>query len=191
MLTVLPEPAATIVAAAAFTGMRRGELRGLLWENSGQDEIWVTQSVWEGFITEPKTRRSKSPIPVIGPLGKKLDALRLTQGSPESGLMFTSGNGKPLDLKNLASRVIKPVLDKAELEWHGWHAFRRGLATNLYGLGVRDKDIQAILRHSNLTTTQNSYIKSVPADAVAAMKSLERVCTSMHPAEGASEAPVV
>lgn len=29
MLAVLPEPAATVVAAAAFTGMRRGELRGI------------------------------------------------------------------------------------------------------------------------------------------------------------------
>jgi hypothetical protein len=38
-------------------------------------------------------------------------------------------------------------LDKS-LAWRGWHAFRRGLATNVYLLGVRDKTIQAILRHS-------------------------------------------
>lgn len=29
---------------------------------------------------------------------------------------------------------------------YGWRAFRRGLATN-HGLGVKDKTIQAILRH--------------------------------------------
>ena len=33
MLKVLPEPASTIVAVAAFTGVRKGELRGFLWEN--------------------------------------------------------------------------------------------------------------------------------------------------------------
>ena len=33
MLVVVPEPAATVMAAAAFTGRRRGEIRGLLWEN--------------------------------------------------------------------------------------------------------------------------------------------------------------
>ena len=55
MLTVLPEPAATVVAVAAFTGMRRGELRGLLWENYSQAELRASQSVWESFITEPKT----------------------------------------------------------------------------------------------------------------------------------------
>jgi hypothetical protein len=33
--------------------------------------------------------------------------------------------------------------------------FRRGLATNLNRLGVQDKTMQAILRHSNLPTTMN------------------------------------
>ena len=28
--------------------------------------------------------------------------------------------------------------------WHGWHAARRGLGTNLYRLGVPDKVIQTI-----------------------------------------------
>jgi len=39
------------------------------------------------------------------------------------------------------------------------HAFRLGLATNLNRLGVRDKTIQAILRHPNVTTMQTYYIK--------------------------------
>jgi len=46
------------------------------------------------------------------------------------------------------------------------------LATNLYRLGVADKTIQAILRHSNLGTTQNIYIQTVPADARSAMERL-------------------
>ena len=32
--------------------------------------------------------------------------------------------------------------DSAFPEWHGWHAFRRGVATNLHTLGVDDKTIQ-------------------------------------------------
>ena len=54
-------------------------------------------------------------------------------------------------------------------EWHGWHAFRRGLATNLHQLGVADKDIQAILRHSNIGITMNIYVKSVAESQVDAM----------------------
>ena len=33
ILIHLPEPAATIFATAAFTGARRGEISGMLWEN--------------------------------------------------------------------------------------------------------------------------------------------------------------
>jgi hypothetical protein len=40
-------------------------------------------------------------------------------------------------------------------------------------LGVRDKIIQLILRHSNVSTTNTYYIKSAPADAASAMVRLE------------------
>lgn len=53
--------------------------------------------------------------------------------------------------------------------WHGWHAFRRGLATNLHALGVDDKTIQRILRHSNVSITQKCYIKTMPAQVTEAM----------------------
>lgn len=65
MLAVLPEPAATVCAVAAFAGLRRSELRGLRWEDYDGTQIMVTCSVWEGFSNEPKTKRSKSPVPVI------------------------------------------------------------------------------------------------------------------------------
>jgi integrase len=31
MITILPEPASTVVALAAWTGLRKGELRGTAW----------------------------------------------------------------------------------------------------------------------------------------------------------------
>jgi hypothetical protein len=43
--------------------------------------------------------------------------------------MFGNTIGGALDLDNLADRVIKPVLKVNGLEWKGWHAYRRGLAT--------------------------------------------------------------
>ena len=51
----------------------------------------------------------------------------------------------------------------------GWHAFRRGLATNLHAFGIADKDIQAILRHSNMAVTQSYYIKALTESQVFAM----------------------
>jgi len=89
--------------------------------------------------------------------------------------MFCGHRGQPLDLDMIARKIIKPTLEKAGLKWVGWHGFRRGLATNLYRLGVSDKTIQAILRHANVSTTMNLYVKAVGSDVVAAMQALDRV----------------
>ena len=48
ILSKLPEPAATIFAVAAFTGLRRGEIAGMRWQDYRDGEIHVNQSVWEG-----------------------------------------------------------------------------------------------------------------------------------------------
>ena len=63
--------------------------------------------------------------------------------------------------------------DKVLPGWRGWHAFRRGLATNLNRLGVDDSVIQRILRHSDVAVTQACYIKTASEDAQAAMQKLE------------------
>jgi integrase len=196
MLTVLPEPAWTVVQTATWTGFRKSELRGLTWASFDGRELRVERSVWNSTINEPKTKRSRAPIPVVKRLAEALEAHRLRGGIlAQPGLpIFQAGNGKPLNLDNLVRRVIAPALSrcadcrqpeaehKAEghlfkrdislPEWHGWHAFRRGLATNLHAIGTPDKDIQAILRHSTIGLTQNVYIKSVNESQVSAMDSL-------------------
>src|SRR5215467_7515760 len=63
---------------------------------------------------------------------------------------------------------MKDALSRAGLCWHGWHGFRRGLASNLNRLGEDDSVIQRILRHSTVSTTQNHYIKTASPDAIAA-----------------------
>ena len=176
MLVVVPEPAATVLATAAFTGARRGEIRGMLWENYSGDEMRITQSVFGSQTDEPKTAKSKAPVPVIAALAKYLNRHRTVSGDPARGLIFKSTIGSPMDLAQLARFVIRPALTGTGIEWHGWHAFRRGLATNLYRVGVPDKTIQAILRHANLSTTMNAYVKSVSADATAAMRAFEELC---------------
>lgn len=97
--------------------------------------------------------------------------------------MFLSSVGKPVNLDALAAKVIVPMVIKAGVQWHGWHAFRSGLATNLYLLGVSDKIIQRILRQANVAVTQNCYIRTADSDAVAAMRQFEQsldYAPSMH-----------
>ena len=169
MLAMLPEPARTVVLTAALTGLRKGEIRGLRWADFDGKELFVRRSFWNKFESEPKTRKSRAPVPVVKQLADALEAHRLRSGilaQPDLPI-FQAGNGQPLSLNNLARRVIAPVC-----KWHGWHAFRRGLATNLHALGIPDKEIQGILRHSNISLTQNIYIKSVSESQVSAMDAL-------------------
>ncbi|HXO32202.1 MAG TPA: site-specific integrase [Candidatus Acidoferrales bacterium] len=163
-----------VIGVAAFAGLREGEVRGLWWEDDELSVLNIRRSVWRSFVLdETKTHEDEEDpgvVPIIQPLRLMLDQIRPQAGS---GWMFGNSIGGALDLDNLADRVIKPVLRANGLNWKGWHAYRRGLATNLHELGVPDKVIQAILRHEDVSTTQRSYIKTVPRVVSDAMRQLE------------------
>jgi integrase len=63
MLDVVPEPGRTMLAVGAFTALRRGEIRGLRWEDYRAGELHVERSVWNGISTDPKTEESKNAVP--------------------------------------------------------------------------------------------------------------------------------
>lgn len=193
MVKVLLEPAATVVTVAAHTGLRLGELRGLVWEayTPAADEdslgmLYVTRSIWRSSIGDPKTEKSKAPVPVIPQVAERLAAHRGMCANPFAGPIFANSFGRPLDLDCLYQRMMKEVLRKAGITWKGWHGFRRGLASNLNRLGVDDSIIQSILRHSTVVTTQNHYIKTARPDAIAAMRRLSEAleCSNCAPGSG-------
>jgi integrase len=195
ILALLPEPAATAFAVAAFMGLRHGEIQGLLWENYRDGEMHVSRSIWNGHVTAPKTRKGRAPVPVIRQLAERLELHRLRCGNRQAGPIFANSLGKPLNMNNVLGRVILPALNRCEVcrkaendhancehaykrdarlpEWHGWHAARRGLGSNLYRLGVPDMVIQRILRHANVSTTATYYIKTAADDVRNAMAKLE------------------
>jgi len=157
--------------------------------------MFVSRSIWNGRINEPKTRKSRAPVPVIRQLAERLEMHRLRSGNPQSGPIFANALGKPLALGSMVNRVILPALNRCEVcrkaesahrksnhaykrdpslpEWHGWHAARRGLGSNLYRLGVPDMVIQRILHHANVSTTATYYIKTAADDVRNAMTKLE------------------
>lgn len=187
MISFLPEPAATIVAVAAYAGLRKGELRGVRGLDYNGSQLMVSQSVWSRFTTEPKSEASKAAVPVIAPLRKRLDAL--VRADKAMFPMFRTSSGTPVDLANVANRIIKPLLEVHGLRWKGWHGFRRGLATNLKALGVDDMTIMAIIRNGDVQTTRKHYIKTIPAHVQAAMDALEKqICAGSVQENGRSDA---
>jgi integrase len=79
--------------------------------------------------------------------------------------------GFALNLDNMTRRDILPAV---RTHWRGWHSFRRGLATVLFGLGVDPEVAATILRHSDSRTTRRHYIKlQSQKEGAAAMQRLE------------------
>jgi integrase len=178
MLDKLPEPARTVCAVAAFTGLTRSELRGLKWSDYDGETINVQRKIWNDHIGAPKTEAREAGVYVIGLLRKILAKYKTAFPSVGEGWIFRGEKMlRPLDLDNLSRRDIPQYINGA---WFGWHAFRRGLATRLKDAGVPDKDIQSILRHADISTTQAHYIKSTPEASEAAMKKLAKVAQSKY-----------
>jgi len=111
MIEAVPEPASTLLAVAAFSGARRGELRGMNWEDYRDGQLYVSRSIWNGKLTEPKSPKNRAPIPVIPRLAKRLEQHRKRSGNPVSGPMFPNAAGNPVDPDSILRRVILPVLN--------------------------------------------------------------------------------
>ncbi|HWZ82834.1 MAG TPA: tyrosine-type recombinase/integrase [Terriglobales bacterium] len=180
MLERLPEPARTVVGVAAYSGLRLAEIRGLRWEDYDGKFIHVHRSLWRRHVSDTKTSHSEASVPVAPALKKMLDDhKRRSVGE----WIFTGPKKKfSLNLDNLARRDILPVVAD---RWHGWHAFRRGLGTILFDLGVPAESAKIILRHSAVAVTQKHYIKLQAAkEGVAAMDKLQKAIQKSGPKVG-------
>jgi integrase len=206
IVDLLPEPAAPAFDVAAFMGLRIGEIEALEWQDFHDGEMHVSRSIWNGHVGAPKTRTSTAPVPVIRQLSEMLERHRIRSQNPSTGPIFANALGNPMNMNNLLARVILPILNRCAdcgrskgrrhrkldhvfvrdvrlPQWHGWHAARRGLGSNLYRLGVPPMVIQRILRHSNVSTTANYYIKTAAVDVRNAMAKLEEMIPENHRSE--------
>jgi len=66
------------------------------------------------------------------------------------------------------------VRDETMPKWHGWHAFRRALATDLHSSGAAVKVAQGALRHADPALTLRVYTKIVAEDVRAAIEERDR-----------------
>ena len=114
------------------------------------------------LVEDTKTTSSKAPVPVIGIVKKYLDAhLARNTGT---GYIFHAPNEpeRPINFGHLVWDVIIPEAKKANVGWHGLHAFRRGLSTVLHDLEIPELTISHILRHSTKSSKSiaaKAYIK--------------------------------
>lgn len=158
-----------------YTGMRRGELLALRWEDIDQENrcIYVNKTVCfvggAPRITTPKTEAGNRCVVL-------LDALREVLPDPGKGYVF--GGEKPLtasvyrrlwrhwiEAAGLATSRVERKKTKSGREYNNYildaeitpHQLRHAFATILYDAGVDAKDAQDLLGHANMNTTMNIY----------------------------------
>src|SRR5882724_11277241 len=182
MMDKLPEPARIVCAVAAFTGLSRSELRGLKWDDYDGENINVKRKIWENHIGGTKTEAREASVPVVPMLQKMLAKYKKEFPKLGDGWMFRGERLlRPLNLDNLSRREIPQHINGA---WFGWHAFRRGLGTRLNEMGVDDKEIQSILRHADISTTQAFYILPNVERAKAGLKKLDKTLRTKYGIRG-------
>jgi integrase len=161
-----------------FTGLRPEEIRGLKWEDYDREEgvLNICRTVvFNKIVEDTKTKSSKAPIPVIKTVKKLLEA-HLKRNSGDGYIFHGKDSQKPINIVHLVCRKIIPRAENAEIEWHGLHAFRRGLASVLHDLEVPELTVSHILRRSTTSSksiTGRHYIKPSLERMRAALEKVE------------------
>jgi integrase len=150
---------------AVFTGMRASELRGLTWAAVDFETrvIRVRQraDLW-GTIGDPKSAAGNRVIPmaptVFNTLREwKLACPRRSDGG-ELGLVFPNGNGNVESHANIGSRGFAPFQRACFGEVkYGLHALRHFFASWAIEQGFTPKRLQALLGHSSIQMTFDTY----------------------------------
>jgi integrase len=187
MIRVLEEPWKTIVLTAALTGLRKSEIQGLCWEDIQDGTIHVRRSIWFGkrlgkknidprfhvfkysINVGGKTKASRATVPISPRLQTALLALK--PHPKATGWIFRKRG--PMNLANIVTYHIAPVLAEHGIQWRGWHQFRHAVGTLLNARDVKGKTIQSLLRHSQIATTMNVYVHPNSKQARAAVAELD------------------
>jgi integrase len=171
LLAELRDPFRTLILLASVTGLRRGELFGLKWEDVdfNEAEIRVVRSIVDQVEGPPKTLASRRPLPMSSDLAAALENWRKqTSFSGSENWVFASPlalGQKPYWPDAVLKRHILPAAKRAGITKRiGWHSFRRTLATLLQSSGASVKTTQELMRHSSPVMTLGTYAKAVTAD---------------------------
>jgi integrase len=163
LLDATDERHRALLATAIFTGLRQGELLGLLWRDLDLDAgvLHVRRQLdrW-GNLVEPETRQAKRQIVLMPALGSALRQHRLR--SPYSGdedFVFVSEVGTAMSHRNVVTRGLDPAVRRAGLEGPHlrFHDLRHTFASILIAAGQDIVFVSRQLGHARPSVTLGTY----------------------------------
>ena len=166
---------ATLIALAATTGARRGELLGLRWSDVDFDAgtLTIKRSVavidrHNLVVKDTKTHQERTvalddfSLEVLRRQRKELDeravdlGIEVTEETP----VLTYDLKRPIG-PDTASHYVRAVADKAGVDAH-LHSLRHFAATQLIGGGHDVRTVAGRLGHANANTTLKVYAHALP-----------------------------
>lgn len=171
-----PSEAAALIAAlrlddralwgcAFYAGLRRGELRALVWDDVDLADglIRVERSTsGHGETGGPKSRAGRRGVPIVAVLRELLIEHKLVT-QREAGLVFGSRATQPFTPTAVRKRALS-AWRRAGLKPIGLHECRHTFASLLIAAGVNAKAITAYLGHASIQTTFDLYGHLMPGN---------------------------
>jgi integrase len=160
----------------AYRGLRRGEACGLHWADLDLTARtltvrWqLTQIGWTTQLEQPKTDSSDAVVAIDSTTVDALHAHRDRQehdranagpGWHDTGLVFTPTHGHHIHPADVTDH-FHDLSRLADLPPIRLHDLRHGAATLALAAGVDIKTVQAMLRHSSITITADTYASVLP-----------------------------
>ena len=148
-----------MTTVALSTGLRRGELLGLRWQDVEllDRQLHVRQAFVRNEITTPKSRAGRRSVPLgdvaVGALEEQFAGS--LHRAPESIVFCHPGLGTPLDPSKLTTYARK-ALDRAGVDrgFRVWHGLRHTALTETAAAGVPSMFVQAKAGHAHGSTTE-------------------------------------
>ncbi len=180
----------TAVTVLLFTGMRRGELMGLVW--SDIDFVNNTITIQRAlqylpdmgvFTSETKTKSSRRVIKAPATAIQYLKVYRTWQrklfmsiGQPweESGQVFVTQNGTPMHPDTLTS-WFGSFIKTTNLPQIHVHSLRHTNATLQIANGIAVTTVAGNLGHSNSGTTSRVYAHAIQSAAAASAEMMDNL----------------
>ncbi len=167
-----------LYACAASLGLREGEILALEWKDIDFEKRTVSISKQVQYlpgkgisVKYPKTKGSVRtlPLPAVA-----INALNGHKAFSNGSIVFATGNGTYFYPRNIL-RHFQQTLERLDLPKIPFHNLRHSCASYHLALNTNPKIVSALLGHSSVTITLNTYSHLLPGVSADAVKNIDQI----------------
>jgi len=194
----LPFQDYAMLLTALRAGLREGEIAALRWDDvqfgakeDSLDRFIVVQRNydrrWSKRMLTPKSRKPRR-VDMSRELRRGLLELRDKQRTEaessraNSGLVFPSQTGTPIEMNNFYARVFKPLVKKAGLHRIRFHDLRHTFGSLLIQAGASLAYVRDQMGHASIQITADVYGHLIPGANISYVDRLDSMTSPQQSA---------